>query len=121
MRGKRKFQVGGQIKTAVSEVIRTRLSDPRIGFVTVTDVEMSDDLRYAKIYFSVLGEEEQLKNSLKILKGARKFIQTETASRIRIRFMPEIDFYIDKSLAYGARIEELLNSVQDDLDTEEPE
>lgn len=118
MKGKRKYQVAGQIKTEVSDIIRFKMNDPRIGFVTLTDVEMSDDLRYAKVFFSVLGDEGQFKTTLKVLKGARTFIQAELAPRLRLRVMPEIDFCIDKSLAYGQHIEELLHSVQDDLDKE---
>jgi len=115
MRGKRKYQVAGQIKAEASEVIRSKMSDPRIGFVTITDVEMSDDLRYAKIFFSVLGDKSKLKETLKVLRGAKAYIQSEVAARIRIRFMPEINFYVDESLAYGARIQELLNTVEEDL------
>ena len=119
MKGKRKYQVAGQIKSEISEILRSRMNDPRIGFVTLTDVEMSDDLRYAKVFFSVLGDEAQFKTTLKVLRGARTFIQAELAPRLRLRIMPEIDFQIDKSLAYGQHIEELLHSVQDDLRDEE--
>ena len=119
MRGKRKYQVAGQIKTEISEVIRSKMSDNRIGFVTLTDVEMSDDLRYAKVFFSVLGDASRMKETQKVLTGARPFIRSEVAAKIRIRYMPEISFHADESLAYGARIQELLNSVEEDLTGDE--
>ena len=103
------------IKQEMSKMLLTDLKDPRIGFVTVTDVEMTGDLREAKIYVSIMGGEEQVKNSLEGLQSALGFIRREIGQRIRLRFTPEISFALDKSLDYGEHIQKLLLQVEGDI------
>ena len=103
------------IKQEMSKMLLTDLKDPRIGFVTVTDVEMTGDLREAKIYVSIMGGEEQVKNSLEGLNSALGFVRREIGQRIRLRFTPEISFALDKSLDYGDHIQKLLLQVEGDL------
>ena len=103
------------IKQEMGKMLLTDLKDPRIGFVTVTDVEMTGDLREAKIYVSVMGGEEQVKNSLEGLNSALGFIRREIGHRIRLRFTPEISFALDTSLDYGDHIQKLLLQVEGDL------
>ena len=91
------------------------IKDPRIGFVTVTDVEMTGDLREAKIFVSIMGGDEQVKNSLEGLNSALGFIRREIGKRIRLRFTPEISFALDTSLDYGDHIQKLLLQVEGDL------
>ena len=100
------------IKQEMSKMLLKELKDPRIGFVTVTDVEMTGDLREAKIYVSVMGGEEQIKNSLEGLNSALGFIRREIGQRIRLRFTPEISFALDTSLDYGDHIQKLLLQVE---------
>jgi len=102
------------IKQEMSKMLLTDLKDPRIGFVTVTDVEMTGDLREAKIYVSVMGDEEQVKNSLEGLNSALGFIRREIGQRIRLRFTPEISFALDTSLDYSDHIQKLLLKVEED-------
>ena len=102
------------IKQEMSKMLLKELKDPRIGFVTVTDVEMTGDLREAKIYVSVMGGEEQVKNSLEGLNSALGFIRREIGQRIRLRFTPEISFALDTSLDYGDHIQKLLLQVEGD-------
>ena len=102
------------IKQEMSKMLLTDLKDPRIGFVTVTDVEMTGDLREAKIYVSVMGDEEQVKNSLEGLNSALGFIRREIGQRIRLRFTPEISFALDTSLDYSDHIQKLLLKVEGD-------
>ena len=102
------------IKQEMSKMLLTDLKDPRIGFVTVTDVEMTGDLREAKIYVSVMGEQEQIKSSLEGLNSALGFIRREIGQRIRLRFTPEISFALDTSLDYGDHIQKLLLKVEGD-------
>ena len=102
------------IKQEMSKMLLTDLKDPRIGFVTVTDVEMTGDLREAKIYVSIMGGEEQVKNSLEGLQSALGFIRREIGQRIKIRFTPEISFALDASLDYGDHIQKLLLQVEGD-------
>ena len=102
------------IKQEMSKMLLTDLKDPRIGFVTVTDVEMTGDLREAKIYVSVMGGAEQVKSSLEGLNGALGFVRREIGQRIRLRFTPEISFALDTSLDYGDHIQKLLLQVEGD-------
>ena len=102
------------IKQEMSKMLLTDLKDPRIGFVTVTDVEMTGDLREAKIYVSVMGGQEQVKSSLEGLNSALGFIRREIGQRIRLRFTPEISFALDTSLDYGDHIHKLLLQVEGD-------
>ena len=100
------------IKQEMSKMLLKELKDPRIGFVTVTDVEMTGDLREAKIYVSVMGGAEQVKSSLEGLNSALGFIRREIGHRIRLRFTPEISFALDTSLDYGDHIQKLLLQVE---------
>lgn len=95
-------------------MLLTDLKDPRIGFVTVTAVEMTGDLREAKIYVSVMGGAEQVKSSLEGLNSALGFVRREIGQRIRLRFTPEISFALDTSLDYGDHIQKLLLQVEGD-------
>ena len=100
------------MKQEVSQMILRELKDPRIGFVTVTQVEVTGDLREAKIYVSIMGNEQQVKDSWQGLQSALGFIRREIGKRIRLRFTPEISFALDKSLDYSAHIQELLQKIR---------
>ena len=102
------------IKQEMSKMLLTDLKDPRIGFVTVTDVEMTGDLREAKIYVSIMGGQDEVKSSLEGLNSALGFIRREIGQRIRLRFTPEISFALDTSLDYGDHIQKLLLQVEGD-------
>ena len=102
------------IKQEMSKMLLKELKDPRIGFVTVTDVEMTGDLREAKIYVSIMGGEEQVTSSLEGLNSALGFIRREIGQRVRLRFTPEISFALDTSLDYGDHIQKLLLQVEGD-------
>jgi ribosome-binding factor A len=105
-------RVGEQMKKELSEIIGRKIKDPRIGFVTVTDVQVTGDLQQAKVYISVLGDDEQRENTLKGLAKAKGFIRSEIGQRIRLRKTPEIIFEFDESIDYGNRIETLLHQLQ---------
>ncbi|WP_078413198.1 30S ribosome-binding factor RbfA [Priestia abyssalis] len=105
-------RVGEQMKKELGEIISRKIKDPRIGFVTVTDVQVTGDLQQAKVFISVLGDEEQRQNTLKGLAKAKGFIRSEIGQRIRLRKTPEIIFEFDESIDYGNRIESLLHEIQ---------
>ncbi len=113
-------RVGEQMKKELSDIIGRKLKDPRIGFVTVTDVQVTGDLQQAKVFISVLGDDEQKENTLKGLAKAKGFIRTEIGHRIRLRKTPEIIFEFDESIDYGNRIETLLHQLHTD-ENESPE
>lgn len=110
----RATRVGEQMKKELSDIISRKIKDPRIGFVTVTDVEVSGDLQQAKVFISVLGDDEAKENTLIGLAKAKGFIRSEIGRRIRLRKTPEIIFEFDESMEYGNRIETLLREIQKD-------
>jgi ribosome-binding factor A len=112
MAGVRKERLEELLKREISDIIRREVKDPRIGFVTVTDAEVSGDLSFARVFVSVLGSEEQQAASLKGLNSATRFIRGEFGQRIKMRQVPEISFRFDKSIQHGARIHELLEQVK---------
>lgn len=107
-------RVGEQMKKELTDIIGRKIKDPRIGFVTVTDVQVTGDLQQAKVYISVLGDDEQKENTLKGLAKAKGFIKSEIGHRIRLRKTPEIIFEFDESIDYGNRIETLLHELHTD-------
>lgn len=104
-------RVAEQMKKELGGIIGQKLKDPRIGFVTVTDVEVTGDLQQATIFISVLGNEAEKEATLAGLSKAKGFIRTEIGQRIRLRKTPEIEFAFDDSVEYGNRIESLLRQV----------
>jgi ribosome-binding factor A len=115
----RQEKVERQIKIEVSEIIQREMKDPRLGFVTITDVEITPDLRHARVFFSVLGDEKQHADSLKALKSAAGFVRSELGKRIRMRVTPEIEFRVDESIEHGVHIFELLEKIKKDESNKE--
>ncbi|MFD2613049.1 30S ribosome-binding factor RbfA [Paenibacillus gansuensis] len=107
-------RVGEQIKKELSLIIQTELKDPRIGFITVTGVEVTNDLSQAKVFFSVLGSDEQKAESLKALEKAKGFLRSELGRKLLLRHQPELIFKFDSSIEYGSRIEKLLEKISDE-------
>lgn len=108
----RQEKLGELIAAELSDLLRTRVKDPRVGFASITRVEMSGDLRYAKVFVSVMGDSEEQKETMKGLKNANGFLRHELASRLTLRFMPELVFKLDHSIEEGSRILELINNVE---------
>lgn len=102
-----------QIQHEISLILSREMKDPRIGFVTVTGVELSPDLRHARVYVSTLGSGEDKKKNLDTLHQAAGWIRHELGQRIRVKFVPEIVFYDDSSQEYGARIDRLLDGIRE--------
>jgi ribosome-binding factor A len=113
IRFKRSEKVGDLIREEISQIFLRGLKDPRIGFVTITKVDVSDDLRVAKVYYSVFGGEQEKEESYEGLESAKGYIKRELGRRVRLKYMPEISFKFDDSLEYGEHIEELLRGVKD--------
>lgn len=106
-------RVRQQIKREISVIIRDELKDPRVGFITVTNVELSLDLRHAKIYVSIMGDKEEQEKTMKGLKQATGFVRTQLGQRIRLRYTPEIVFRQDSSLDAVSHIYQLLDEVKE--------
>jgi ribosome-binding factor A len=109
----RSERVAEEIKKAVSQIINNEIKDPRVsGLISVTKVEMTKDLRHAKIFLSIYGEESEKQKVFEGLKNAEGFIRKELAHRVRMKFIPEISFKMDESIEYGIHIYKLLEEVQ---------
>lgn len=111
MAGHRSERVAQEIRDEVAQMIGRELKDPRIGFVTVTRVDLTPDLRFARVYVSVLGDKEQQKKTLQGLKQATGFVRREVGRRLRMRLTPEIQFLYDKGVDATDRVAQLLNEV----------
>ena len=105
-------RVGEQLKKELSHIIQTEWKDPGVGFVTVTGVEVTNDLSQAKVYISVLGGDDQKETTLKALSRGKGFLRTELGKRMRLRHVPDLLFHFDSSIEYGSRIEKLIDSIQ---------
>ncbi|WP_096154597.1 MULTISPECIES: 30S ribosome-binding factor RbfA [Bacillus] len=115
----RSTRVGEQMKKELSDIIGRKIKDPRVGFVTVTDVEVTGDLQQAKVFISVLGDEEKRQDTLMGLAKAKGFIRSEIGKRIRLRKTPELFFEFDESVDYGNRIENLLQEINKQSSSED--
>jgi ribosome-binding factor A len=102
-----------QLKREITDILRSEVKDPRIGFVTVTDVRVSADLSVARVYVSVLGEPREKEETLEGLRAAAPFIRGEIGRRMRIRRAPELRFELDVTLERAMRIEQLLREVRE--------
>jgi ribosome-binding factor A len=104
------------IKRSLSNIIEFKLSDPRKGFITVTRVKVSPDLKIATIYYTVLGDETQKEQTRAVLKKSTPFLRSELKPFITSRWLPELRFFYDDSMDKADRINELLKQIKDDTD-----
>jgi len=112
MSTQRAARIGEQIREELSQLIRDELKDPRIGFVSIIKVDVAGDLRHAKVFFSVLGTDQQKKDSHKGLSSATGFLRSELSRRLQLRYTPELHFVLDESIEHGSKIAQLLVQVQ---------
>ncbi len=110
---KRKDRVAHLIQSEVSEMILKELKDPRIGFVSVTGVEVSGDLRHATIFFTVLGEQKDVESTVAALEHATGYVRREIASRLRLRYTPQIRFKFDDVFKRAWHLEEVIRSLHE--------
>ncbi len=115
---KRSERVAGLLKEEISKIIQFELKDPRLGFVTVTDVRVTDDLRDVKVYCGILGDPAIQAQSLEGLASSAAFIRREVGFRCQLRYAPVVTFHLDKTSEKAARIDELLRKVRDGVPTE---
>lgn len=109
---KRSQRVSDLLRKEIADIIIYRLKDPRIGFITVTGVDVTDDIKLARVYVSVFREGER-KTTLEVLNSAKSFIRSELSKRLRMKFIPSIEFRLDTAIEYGNKIEELLKNIEE--------
>jgi len=109
-------RINDEILKEVSTILRTEVKDPRIGIMTtVIRVDTTQDLKYCKVYISVLGDEEDKKNVMQGLKNANGFIRRLIAQRVNLRMTPEFTFKLDESTEYAVHMSTLINKISSDL------
>lgn len=106
-------RIAEEMKREIASIIKEDLKDPRVGFVTVTGVEVTPDYRYAKVFVSIYGSDEEVKQALEGLEKASGFIRKEIGRRIKLRYTPELSFRFDESIRHGVRIAEILAEMQE--------
>jgi len=111
MEGKRSEKVADLIQKEISQMLMKSIKDPRIGFITITKVTVSEDFRLAKVYFSVAGTLEERERSMRGLDSAKGYVRKELGRRIRLRYTPEIIFQFDPSIEYAIYMEALIQSI----------
>lgn len=105
-------RIGSNLVKEISYILANEVKDNDIKFVTVTDVKVTNDLSYAKVYFTVLDNEKR-KTTLDALNSAKGFIRRELADRVDIRHIPELEFVFDESIEYGKKIEDIIDRIHD--------
>lgn len=105
-------KIGSNFVKEISYIIIEEIKDPDIKFVTITDCDVTNDLSFAKVYFTVLNEEKK-EETIEALNRAANFIEIELSKRIDIRKMPQISFHYDESIEYGNHIEKLIDEINE--------
>ena len=108
---KRSARVGDLIRQEVADILLNKIKHKDLGFITVTGAKISDDLRHATIYLSVMGDDDGKKTVHKI-SSSSSFIRAELAKRLQMKFVPSLSFRIDESIAYGRKIDSILDDIE---------
>lgn len=105
-------RIAEEIKKELVQLIRDAVKDPRVdGLISITDVEVTSDISYAKVYVSKYGTEAARQEALKGLEASKGFLRSELSKRLKLRMVPELIFKLDESLEYGAKIETILHEI----------
>lgn len=114
MRGKRTERVAELIKQSLGQNLLTKIRDPRLGFITVTHVEVSPDLEHAKVFYSVMGDDKVQKSTRVALERSRGFLQHELAMELKLRMTPLLSFHYDTSIEEGLKIEKIIRKLHEE-------
>jgi ribosome-binding factor A len=114
MASTRPSRIGDQLRAEISDLIARDVHDPGIGFITITHVKVTPDLQIARVYYTTLGDERARRDSGRALARATPFLRRQLGSRLRLKRVPQLEFFFDESIERGDRIERILH----DLDAE---
>ena len=120
MAGNRPEKVGEQIRIELTQLLARDVHDPGVGFITLTKVSVSPDLQLARVYYTSMGDEKALRETEKALGRALPFLRRQIAQRVRLRRVPELEFFFDKSVAHQDRIEQVLQELKAEADARPP-
>ena len=118
--GNRPERVGEAIRDELSTLLARDVHDPGVGFITLTRVTVTADLQLARVYYTTLGDEKAQKETDKALHRASPFLRRQIAQRVRLRRVPELEFFFDKSVAHQDRIEQVLQELKAEADARPP-
>jgi ribosome-binding factor A len=121
MASRRAVRVGDLLQREISHILERELKDPRVGFLTITRVELSDDLKWARVFYSVYGNDKERQMSQEGLQSATGFIKRLLGERTRLKYLPDIVFLFDDSLAKGREIQSILDDLKDEEGPKSPE
>ena len=110
--GVRPERVAKELKRYISEIIQKELKDPRIGFVTITDVEITKDLKLAKVYYSIMGSRTEKNNTMNALKSASGYIRKMIGDNLKLRYIPEIMFIVDAASERACNVYKILDEIK---------
>lgn len=116
MSQRRQERMAVELKRSLSRILQEEIKDPRVDFsiVSVNRVEVTNDLSHARVYISIMADEQKQQDTMAALQKARGFIRSEVAGEIQIRHAPEIDFRLDRSIEHGIRISSLLDEIMEE-------
>jgi ribosome-binding factor A len=120
MSGRRRERVADLLRDEVSEIINREMNDPRLGFVSITHVDLSPDLHYARMHVSVFGSDDEQAKALVALNNASGFIRRLLAPRLRMRTIPEVSFRLDRSMAHAENVSRILRELEPELSQPTP-
>ena len=120
MSSNRPDRVGEAIRVELSQLLAKDVHDPGVGFITLTKVSVSPDLQLARVYYTSMGDEKALRETEKALGRALPFLRRQIAQRVRLRRVPELEFFFDKSVAHQDRIEQVLQGLKAEADARPP-
>lgn len=107
-------QQESRVKKIISHLLQNEVKDPRVGFVSVTGIDLTKDLSECKVYVSMLGNDQEIEETMKALRSASGYLRKQVASRAKLRRTPALDFIYDESLSYGSKIDKILKEVKKD-------
>jgi ribosome-binding factor A len=108
----RPARIGDQIRSELAQMLARDVHDPGVGFLTLTDVRVTPDLQIARVYYTTLGDEKAQRESARALQRAAPFLRRQLGQRIRLRRVPELEFFYDESIARHDRIERILQDLK---------
>jgi ribosome-binding factor A len=111
MAGSRPARIGDQLRAELADLIGRQVHDPGIGFLTITHVKVTPDLQIARVYYTTLGDAKARRESARALERATPFLRRQIGSRLRLKRVPQLEFFFDESIARGDRIEQLLHEI----------
>ena len=111
MAGSRPSRIADQLRAEISDLISRQVHDPGIGFLTITHVKVTPDLQIARVYYTTLGDEKARRESGRALERAAPFLRRQIGGRLRLKRVPQLEFFFDESIARGDRIERILHEI----------